>query len=155
MGKPPINPERIFPVPCANSSLLVGVTFLSGSILSVASTHNNVSKLATNAIVNAVNRRNQELQQMIQEEMQHIQTYCYNPQKYWINRQQCVQESQENIAYWQQSVKQLNDRDISKAQEYQNRATELAREEAKRGGGNRTTANVSSTNTSDDYNPQQ
>src|SRR5690606_5565061 len=54
IGKPPINPEIMFPVPCANNSLLVGVTFLSGSSLSDASTHNKVSKLATRAMVNAV-----------------------------------------------------------------------------------------------------
>ncbi len=53
IGNPPINPEIIFPVPWANNSLLVGVTFLYGSNLSVASTHNKVSKLATNAMVKA------------------------------------------------------------------------------------------------------
>ena len=46
--------ENILPIPCANNSLLVGVTRFKGSILSVASTHNNVSKLATKAIVKAV-----------------------------------------------------------------------------------------------------
>ena len=44
----------MFPVPCANNSLFVGVTFLCGSNLSVASTHNNVSKLATKAMVKPV-----------------------------------------------------------------------------------------------------
>ena len=44
----------MLPAPCAKSSRLVGVTRFSGSNLSVASTHNNVSKLATNAIVKAV-----------------------------------------------------------------------------------------------------
>ena len=50
-GSPPNNPETIFPAPCATNSRLVGVTRLSGSILSVASTHNNVSSEATIAIV--------------------------------------------------------------------------------------------------------
>jgi len=54
IGNPPIKPERIFPVPWASNSLLVGVTRLIGSNLSVASTHKSVSKLATKAIVNAV-----------------------------------------------------------------------------------------------------
>ena len=53
-GKPPINPEKIFPNPCAFNSLLVGVTPLSGSILSVASTLNNVSRLATMASITAI-----------------------------------------------------------------------------------------------------
>ena len=53
IGNPPTKPEIMLPVPCANNSLLVGVTFLSGSNLSEASTLNNVSKLATKAIVNA------------------------------------------------------------------------------------------------------
>ncbi len=54
MGKPPTSPENIFPAPCAISSLFVGVTRFAGSSLSVASTHNKVSKLATNASVKAV-----------------------------------------------------------------------------------------------------
>ena len=53
IGNPPINPEIIFPAPCAKSSLLVGVTFLFGSSLSVASTQSRVSRLATKAKVNA------------------------------------------------------------------------------------------------------
>ena len=53
-GRPPINPDTILPAPCATSSLLVGVTLFRGSNLSVASTHNNVSRLATRAIVKAV-----------------------------------------------------------------------------------------------------
>ena len=53
IGIPPISPEMIFPIPWAFNSRLVGVTFFSGSNLSVASTHNNVSKLATIAITTA------------------------------------------------------------------------------------------------------
>ena len=54
IGNPPIIPESIFPVPWAKSSRLVGVVLLCGSSLSVASTHNKVSRLATNAMVNPV-----------------------------------------------------------------------------------------------------
>ena len=54
IGKPPIKPDTILPAPCASNSLLVGVTFLWGSNLSVASTQSKVSKLATKAIVKAV-----------------------------------------------------------------------------------------------------
>ena len=54
IGRPPINPDIIFPEPCAINSRLVGVTLFSGSNLSVASTQSNVSRLATRAIVNAV-----------------------------------------------------------------------------------------------------
>lgn len=108
-----------------------------------------------NAILQAVNRRNQELQQMIQEEMMHIQNYCLNPQKYWLNRQQCVQESQENIAYWKQCVQELNNRDVSAAQKLGSRASELAKEEAKRGQGDRSTANVAEVKSDDSYVPEQ
>ncbi len=52
-GKPPIKPEIILPVPCASSSRLVGVTLLSGSILSVASMVSKVSNEATIPKVNA------------------------------------------------------------------------------------------------------
>ena len=52
-GKPPIIPEAIFPTPCAINSRFLGVTRFSGSILSVASTHSKVSKLATKAMVKA------------------------------------------------------------------------------------------------------
>ena len=47
-------PDMILPAPCASSSLLVGVTLLSGSKRSVASTQSKVSKLATKAMVAAV-----------------------------------------------------------------------------------------------------
>ncbi len=53
-GKPPINPETIFPMPWALSSLFVGVTRLYGSISSDASMFNNVSRLAIKAMVSAV-----------------------------------------------------------------------------------------------------
>ena len=53
-GKPPINPVVKFPTPCAISSLFVFDSFLSGSILSMASIPNNVSKLATTANVIAI-----------------------------------------------------------------------------------------------------
>ena len=51
MGSPPIKPLTVFPTPWANNSRLVGVTRFWGSNLSVASTHNSVSKLATTAMV--------------------------------------------------------------------------------------------------------
>ena len=51
MGKPPIKPEIVLPTPCANNSLLVLVTLLSGSKLSTASILNKVSKLAIIAII--------------------------------------------------------------------------------------------------------
>ena len=47
IGRPPINPEMMLPIPCAFNSLLVGVAKCSGSSLSVASTHKRVSRLAT------------------------------------------------------------------------------------------------------------
>ena len=53
-GNPPIKPDTILPKPCAFNSLLVGVTLLSGSNLSVASTLNKVSKLATMASTIAI-----------------------------------------------------------------------------------------------------
>ena len=53
IGNPPIIPDIMLPAPWARSSRLVGVTFLCGSNLSVASTHRRVSRLATKAIVNA------------------------------------------------------------------------------------------------------
>ena len=52
-GNPPINPLIILPIHCAFSSLLVGVTLLSGSSLSTASMPRRVSKLATIARVSA------------------------------------------------------------------------------------------------------
>ena len=51
IGNPPIKPDIVFPMPCANNSLLVLVTLLSGSKLSTASTLNKVSKLAIMAII--------------------------------------------------------------------------------------------------------
>ena len=50
-GKPPIIPDTILPIPCAFSSLLVGVTLFNGSSLSAASIPNKVSRLATMANV--------------------------------------------------------------------------------------------------------
>ena len=52
-GKPPIKPDNMLPKPWALSSWLVGVTRRKGSSLSVASTHNKVSKLATIAMTMA------------------------------------------------------------------------------------------------------
>ena len=54
MGNPPIRPDTILPIPWAFNSWLVEVTRFFGSNLSVASTHNRVSRLATIAIVKAV-----------------------------------------------------------------------------------------------------
>ena len=58
MGKPPNKPLTIFPIPCALSSLLAGVTRFCGSILSVASALSRVSILATSAITSAVFQTN-------------------------------------------------------------------------------------------------
>ncbi len=46
-GRPPINPERVFPTPCARSSRFGGASRLYGSILSVASRESRVSSDAT------------------------------------------------------------------------------------------------------------
>ena len=54
-GKPPNKADAEFPIPCAINSLLVGVIRLKGSNLSEASMLNKVSKLATIAILNAIN----------------------------------------------------------------------------------------------------
>ena len=54
IGKPPSNPARIFPTPCAFNSVFALENLFIGSILSPASRHNNVSILATAAIVAAV-----------------------------------------------------------------------------------------------------
>src|ERR1043165_6716364 len=51
IGKPPIKPEAILPIPCANNSRLGEVALFSGSILSTASRHNKVSIEATAAMV--------------------------------------------------------------------------------------------------------
>ena len=53
-GSPPINPDTIFPMPCAFSSRLAGDTLFKGSSLSTASMPNKVSRLATMARVIAV-----------------------------------------------------------------------------------------------------
>src|SRR5690606_16204625 len=73
------------------------------------------------------------------------QNHCYNPNKYWINRQKCVTESQENIAYWSEEVKRLNTRDIEAANKIHARGQELAAEEAKRPKDGVKRANASST----------
>src|SRR6186713_644368 len=54
IGMPPINPAKMFPIPCAFNSVLELENLFIGSILSPASKHNNVSTLATAAIVAAV-----------------------------------------------------------------------------------------------------
>src|SRR5678815_2925068 len=51
MGRPPINPEIILPMPCAFSSRSLLVTLWYGSRSSTASILNSVSRLATNARV--------------------------------------------------------------------------------------------------------
>src|SRR5690606_13308658 len=62
-----------------------------------------------------------------------------------INRQKCVTESQENIAYWSEEVKRLNARDIEAANKIHARGQELAAEEAKRPKDGVKRANASST----------
>src|SRR5690242_13183684 len=54
IGKPPIRPEAMLPIPCANNSRLGEVALFSGSSLSTASIHNSVSIDATAAIVKAI-----------------------------------------------------------------------------------------------------
>lgn len=51
IGKVPIKPAIVFPIPCATNSLFVGETLFIGSILSAASKLKSVSNEATIAIV--------------------------------------------------------------------------------------------------------
>lgn len=81
-----------------------------------------------------VRNRNEELNRLVSEELQYIQSYCYNPNNYWLNRQQCVQESQENIMVWKERVQKMNQRDLEEAQRQGAKGDEFRVVEAKRDG---------------------
>lgn len=51
MGMAPSRPQRMLPIPCARSSRLTGVMRFLLSNLSTASTHNKVSKVASNPMI--------------------------------------------------------------------------------------------------------
>lgn len=77
----------------------------------------------------------QALQQFLQSEQQYVQDHCLNPRKYWINRQRCVQESQENMQAATSAINQYNQALTPEIQRYNNLSTQWAQIEQVRASG--------------------
>lgn len=58
-----------------------------------------------------------------ESEMDYLYNHCYNPSKYWINRQRCAAEVQANIADYQDIDQQIYDQFDAEAQGYREEAT--------------------------------
>lgn len=49
-----------------------------------------------------------QLQQYTAQEYQRAQNYCMDPRKYWLNRQRCIAEAQQRVAYAGEDVTNYN-----------------------------------------------
>lgn len=56
-------------------------------------------------------------------EMDYLYNHCYNPSKYWINRQRCAAEVQANISDYQEIDQQIYDQFDAEAQGYREEAS--------------------------------
>lgn len=84
----------------------------------------------------------QNSQRYIQQEQRYAQEHCLNPRKYWINRQKCMNEVQQNIQYSQQQTARFNEGLNPTIEFFMQEAQRWAAIERVRNGGNAPNINL-------------